>query len=482
MNRPVNANLESLSVMLKASWGVGGLATTSMLYLINMFVVFFLVRHVGIPAAVAGMLLAVTRLYDALINPFIGSLSDQTAGRWGRRRPWMLAGTVLAPLGCVAVFNPPALEPGAMLYTVVFAALALFCTAYSLFAIPYTALGAEMTDDYRERASVMVWRTFWVYASGILITAGAPALIARLGGDRAAYSTMSFAAAAVIGFTMLWVVLFTGTARVTKRSSVNVPVLVSLRTALSNKPFLIILLTKMMGQLGTAFMGAATLFFMADVLRRGESALALLGLVSNVVGIASVPLWGRLLRRVERRPLLITQLSLSALTYLSWLVATPEEPQSLFVLRAFMLGALGSGAVLVAMAMVADAIEFDRLNTGQRREGMFVGAFELMQTTSFVVAPLIAGLAFSAAGLIPGKPAPGMQPQSALDMIRLAMSVLPALCAAFGVVLLLRYRLDGDTLAALRDSTGSQRLPTTPPLMNTSASRDVVAGSSSTGM
>jgi glycoside/pentoside/hexuronide:cation symporter, GPH family len=482
MNRSANPNPESLSVMLKASWGIGGLGTTSMLYLINMFVVFFLVRHLGIPAAIAGMLLAVTRLYDAIINPFVGSLSDRTTGRWGRRRPWMLAGTVLAPLGCIAVFNPPALEPGPLLYTAVFAALALYCTAYSLFAIPYTALGAEMTDDYRERASVMVWRTFWVYMSGIVITAGAPALIAKLGGDRAAYSTMSFAAATVIGLTMLWVVLFTGKARVTKRSSETVPALVSLRTALSNKPFLIILLTKMMGQLGTAFMGAAMLFFMADVLRRGENALALLGLVSNVVGIASVPLWGRLLRHVERRPILIAQLSLSALTYLSWLAATPEEPQALFVLRAFMLGALGSGSVLVAMAMVADAIEFDRLKTGQRREGMFVGAFELMQTTSFVVAPLIAGLAFSAAGLISGKPAPGTQPQSALDMIRLAMSVLPAICSASGVALLLRYRLDAGTLAALRDSGDSQRLPTSPPVMNTSASRDVVAESSSTGI
>jgi GPH family glycoside/pentoside/hexuronide:cation symporter len=86
-----------LDLFLKASWGFGGLGTTSMLYLINMFVVFFLVRHVGVPAAVAGALLAVTRVYDAIVDPLIGTLSDRSQGRWGRRRPWMLVGACMPP-------------------------------------------------------------------------------------------------------------------------------------------------------------------------------------------------------------------------------------------------------------------------------------------------------------------------------------------------------------------------------------------------
>lgn len=439
--------------MLKFSWGIGGLGTTSMLYLINMFVVFFLVRHVGISAAVAGSLFAVTRVYDAVIDPLIGSLSDRSEGRWGRRRPWMLAGAILCPLAVIAVFNPPAsLTPGPALYAVVLAGLLLYCTAYSLFAIPYTAMGAELTDNYGERASVMAWRTFFVYASGIAITGGAPALIAALGSDRAAYTSMSFVAAALVAITLFWVVFFTGKAPVTHRSELKLSAMESLRTAAANRPFLTVLLTKMTGQLGTAFTGASLLFFMADVLLRGEKAQALLGFVSNIVGVCSVPVWGWLLRTVERRPLLITLLSFSALTHLSWLVASPAEPQIWFIVRAFLIGALGAGSVLVAMTMVADTIEYDRLKTGQRREGMYIGAFELMQTTSFVVAPLLAGFAFSAAGLVPGQRAAGDQPQSAIDAIRIMMSVLPAVCSSLGVLLVLSYRLDAGKLAAMRAS------------------------------
>ena len=438
------------SLALRASWGAGALGTTSMLYLINMFVVFFLVRHVGIPDAVAGSLLAVTRLYDAIIDPTIGTFSDRSSGSWGRRRPWMLAGAIISPLALIALFNPPTLEPGFLLYGVVLIALLAYCTGYSLFSIPYMAQGAEMTDDYGARASLMAWRTFFVYGAGLVITAGAPALIAWLGGDRAAYSTMSFAAGAIVAATMLWVVAFTRQARVLPRSAQNIPPLAQMRGVLSNRPFMIVLITKMTLQLGTAFMGASMLFFMNDVLQRGEGAMAMLGLVSNLAGIAAVPLWNRVLQHVERRVLAIALFVGLAITYGSWIIATPAEPQAVFLLRAFMIGALGSGSVLIAMAMLADTIEYDRLRTNQRREGLFVGAFELMQTTSFVVGPLVVGLAFSAAGLVPGAAGAGNQPESAIDVMRYAVSIVPAVCSIAGVVLMSIYRLDAAELARLR--------------------------------
>jgi glycoside/pentoside/hexuronide:cation symporter, GPH family len=470
-----------LSLSLKASWGLGGLGATSMLYLINMFVVYFLVRYAAIPAATAGTLFALTRFYDAVVDPLIGGLSDRSTTRWGRRRPWMLAGALLSPLACIAVFHPPQLEPGATLYAAVLAALLLYCTAYSLFSIPYAAQGMELTDDYRERAAVMAWRTFWVYASGIAITAGAPALIAATGGDRRAYEIMSYAAALLVGASMLWVVAFTGRARALPRSVQPLNPLEALRAAIANRPFLTILLTKMTLQVGTAFSGASLLFFMTEVLGRAERGMAVLGLAANLAGVLAVPLWSRALRSIERRPLYITLLIGQGLAQLSWLLATPDEPVAVFVIRAALIGAFGSGSVLAIMAMLADTVELDRLQTGQRREGLFVGAFELMQTTSFVIGPFLVGIAFQSAGLIAGEAGHGAQPESALQMMRAAVAIVPALCGVIGIALMSGYRLDAAALDSLRSTAASaQDSPPTPDSMNAAASRAVRAGSSST--
>lgn len=362
----------------------------------------------------------------------------------------MFAGALLCPLAVVAIFNPPLALQGGSQYGYVLFAFLFYCTAYSLFSIPYMALGTEMTDHYGERASVMAWRTFFVYSSGVVIASGAPALVALLGGDRAAYSTMSFAAAAVVGLTMLWVVFFSGSARVTERSTDKLDPGAWLRTALSNTPYLMILLTKMTLQVGTAFTGAAMLFFMSDVLKKGEGALAMYSLAANLLGIAAVPLWNRVLQRVERRTLFIALLVGNLAGYLSWMLATPQEPDAVFIARALFQGAVGSGSVLVALAMLTDTIELDRLTTGQRREGLFVGGFELMQTTSFIVGPLVVGFAFSATGLVPGAAGKVAQPESALQMMRIAVSIIPAASCLIGIVLLLVYRLDARRLAALR--------------------------------
>jgi GPH family glycoside/pentoside/hexuronide:cation symporter len=446
----MNATHERLPTSLKISWGIGSIGTTSMLYLINLFLVFFLVRHVGLDAAVAGTILAITRGYDAIIDPAIGTLSDRTESRWGRRRPWMFVGALACPLGCIAIFNSPDQLTGVMLYGYVLVALLLYLTGYSLFTIPYTALGAEMTDDYAERASVMAYRTFFVYCAGIVTAFGAPALVAALGKDRAAYSTMSLAAAAVVGVTMLWVVAFTRRARVTVRSKERLPAGAWWRTTLQNVPYLLILMTKMTLQVGTAFAGAAALFFQTYVTQQGESALALFGLVNSAVGVAAVPLWSYALRYVERRPLFLALLAANCVGYLSWLLAGPQETQFELAMRGVLLGFAGSGSVLVAMAMLTDTIEYDRLRTGQRREGLFVGGFELVQTTSFVIGPLVTGFAFSAAGLVPGQVAASAQPESALTMIRIAMGVIPAVSCVLGILLLLGYRLTGGELAKMR--------------------------------
>ena len=203
----------AVPLSLKAGWGVGAFGSLGMLWMVNVFLMFFLVNHLGMNAALAGIILFITRIYDVISDPLIGHLSDNSSSRWGRRRPWMFVGAFASGLAAIFTFNVPAFssENTTAVYQLV--VLLVYFTGFTLFYVPFMAMPAEMTDDYNERTSIMSFRVGYSFAAGMIIAAGMPALIASLGGDRAAYEFAAVIAGILITTSMLMTVLFTGKAR-----------------------------------------------------------------------------------------------------------------------------------------------------------------------------------------------------------------------------------------------------------------------------
>ena len=142
----------------------------------------------GVSPTLLGIAMLVPRFWDALIDPVMGNISDNTRGRWGRRKPYMLVGAVLSA-ACVifmCVF-PRGMKQGAWGETIrtvlgyeftngdlfyagwLMATSIIFYTCLTIFAVPYGALTMELTGDYEERTRVMSFRTFFTYVSGLLI-------------------------------------------------------------------------------------------------------------------------------------------------------------------------------------------------------------------------------------------------------------------------------------------------------------------------
>ncbi|HEU4431420.1 MAG TPA: MFS transporter, partial [Myxococcota bacterium] len=125
----------------------------------------------GISAAVIGAVFLLSRVWDAVADPVVGFLSDRTRSRWGRRRPWMLAGAVPAALAFAVLWAPPrGLAPSALaIWTGL--ALALSLTTQTAVRMPHEALGAELSRDYHERNRVFAAKRalFGVGALGVLV-------------------------------------------------------------------------------------------------------------------------------------------------------------------------------------------------------------------------------------------------------------------------------------------------------------------------
>lgn len=414
-----------------------------MLYLVNAMLLYFMITQWGVQPAVAGALLLGVRVYDGVLDIAIGTLSDRTRSRWGRRRPWMAAGALVSALGTIAIFLPPLSGDASLRQVQITLAVLVFFTGYSMFSVPSSAMPAEMTTDPDERTSLMSWRTFFLQFAGLTGGAGAPWMVAKLGSGMGAYTTMACVAAIFVLVTMAIAVLCTGHVAATRATSVKLPRGEALLKLLGNRPFMALLGIKFCGYIGIAAMGAVGLFFVRDVLGRDESAMAQIQLVSSVVGMACLPIWSWLAKRYGKVPVYVAALVMSIAANASWLMASADEPSWLLVARAFAVGFASTGGLLMSLSMLPDAIAYDFVRTGMRREGIYAGVFEFFQKAAYAVAPFAVGLFLQWNGYVAGAGVLQQSPQ-AIAAVRLAMGGIPVLTyGAALLILLTAYRLPG---------------------------------------
>jgi Na+/melibiose symporter-like transporter len=158
-----------LKTRTKLAFGIGGMAETIALYSISQYLMLFYNQVLGLDAALAGTAMMVSFILDAFVDPIVGSLSDRTRSKLGRRHLYMFAAPIPIALCYVAIFNPPGglsqLELAAWLALTV-SALRI---AMAFFHTPHLALGGELSKNYTERSQVMAYNSFFTWAGGSLI-------------------------------------------------------------------------------------------------------------------------------------------------------------------------------------------------------------------------------------------------------------------------------------------------------------------------
>lgn len=152
---------------LKLTYSLGCTAEALVLTASTSFLLLFYNQVRGLPAAHVGIALACGLVFNAVFDPLVGSWSDRTRSRLGRRHPFMFASILPAGLLFWAVFNPPDIgEAGQLVWLAVTNTLLL--AAMTLYHTPHLALGGELSDDYLERSSVMAYNTFFLWIGDTL--------------------------------------------------------------------------------------------------------------------------------------------------------------------------------------------------------------------------------------------------------------------------------------------------------------------------
>ena len=442
---------QPLSLFTKAGWGFGTLAVSIGFTAQNMLLLRFMTDFVGIAAAAAGLIIAFSKIYDAITDPVMGVISDRTPARFGRRRPYLLAGGALLAISLISMFNVPGGldDLGRMIYMA--GVLLLFATAYTMFNVPYLAMPAEMTSGPDERSDLIQYRIYAVAVSGILASFFGPVIITEFGGGERGHQVMSYVLAPIIMLAAILCFWATRNAPYTERQKRDeVKFMTQMKTAMQNKPFFLLLAIKFCTLLNIGVQSVMPFFFI-EVLELTYAFLGTYVLCSQLTMMASQPFWIWVSKNLGKRNTYMIALGLAMVTPLSWLVAAPGDPAILLFARAIIGGVAAGGILLMGQSLLPDTIEWDYLKTGLRREGIFAGLYTTVEKLSAAVGVALVGGLLGAMGYVQSTGGVEVeQPESAIRAIVLSIAFIPMIIDITCMAFLTRFKLTNESLSDLR--------------------------------
>lgn len=376
---------EKLSFWKKVGFGVGDIYGGGSGVVIGFYYLYFLTDIIRLNPALAGTVILISKIYDAITDPLEGVIGDRTRTRMGRRRPFLLAGIPLIFLSFFFLFYPVSLEQEWARFAVVVLAYLFFSTIVSFVMVSYNALASELTLDYHERTSISSARIFFSTVSSIL-SALLPLEIVKMFPDvRTGYIIMGLSFG--IFYALPFIITFLTTKE--RKEFQKPPAKFDLRRTFIEpfkvKTFVYVLLMYILAFVAMDIVSSIVIYYMKYFLQRGDEANYVSGTLL-VMQVISLPFYVWLSRRTSKRTgYIVGALIWMASMALSFLVV-PGAPEFMVYLFAVMVG-LGTGGIVVMIyAMFPDIPDVDELKTGERREGIYSAMVTFMRKFSSAIA------------------------------------------------------------------------------------------------
>lgn len=431
-----------------AGYAVGSLGTGGFGTLPGLVLVYYLTDNLGVTAIVAGLIVSLAKLWDVLIDPLIGSLSDRALARTGSRRGLMLVGALTLPVFFIVTFSVPIDVGPSVAAAWVLLAFMLTSTSFSLFQVPYIALPAELTTRYDERTRLLTWRVVVLTAAILLFGAGGPLLRSLGDTPSQGYLLMAIVAGLVIAAG-----LTPASLAAPRRAPGAEPARVSLAThyrlatvALrDSQPFRVLLGTFVLQGLATGTMLAGAQYVATHVLQ-SEDAVTLLFLALIAPALLFAPVWGRIARRTgKERGYLVASILFAgaalAVTALIW------APGPWVYVPVALAGVAYAGMQALPLAMLPDLIAHDARARGTDRAGVFSGVWTAGETAGMALGATVLTTILALTGYVASVGGTTVeQPASAVTGIVIAFSLVPAALLVASILILRRYRLRRDDI------------------------------------
>ena len=407
------AALDRIPLRQLAAYGAGGIIPIALFNIAGILVGLMGNISLGLSAFWLGVILIIPRLWDAVVDPVIGHLSDNTRTRWGRRRPFLLVGGLLVAVFFVVMWWIPkgaavrSLFPSESAYQwfqlgYILVSLTLFFTAVTIFEIPHGALGAELTTDSHQRTRLFSAKSF----VGNLFAMSTPWLfvLANLerfkgpGGNEAdgmRYVSLLVAAILVpLSFWWFFTLREPGFAKAAQQKAT--PFWHDMKRTVRNANFIHLTLTIFTLAMGFNFVQLLGSYIPIFYVFGGDKAagarlLGINGTVWAVAGLLAVFPLDWISPRLGKRNTLVVAIALIALAQVSKVVCYNPLYPYLIVIPTVLLSCGMLFFFTLGSSMVGDICDEDELQTGYRAEGSYYSVFWWFIKMGTALASLISG-------------------------------------------------------------------------------------------
>jgi len=440
-----------LSVKEKIGYSLGDTASHFVWDMVGFWLLFFYTDVYGISAAAAGTIMLIARFWDMAIDPIIGIVSDRTNTRWGKFRPYILFGAIPYAILAILTFTTPSFgEFGKIVYAG--ATYVLLMTAYAFINLPYSALGAVMTDDTYERAGLNTYR-FIAGFTGQFIVTGLALTLAEFfgGGDKAQgfqYTVFLFSGLSLIFF----VITFKTTRERVQPPKEQVNSLKEdVKNLFQNKAWIILAMVGIISFIMFAMQNAAIAYYFKYYLGR-ENNVQLFNVIGTVALIVALPLSKPLAKRFGNKNVFIGSSLISGLFFILIYIAGINDLTTIYVFNIIAKMAYAP-AVPLLWTMIADSADYGEWTTGRRATGLYFSAAVFAQKAGWGIGAAIAGWILAASGFIPNV----LQNDTAITGIKLLVSVIPGILYMSCALFMIFYKIDAKTTTLMKNELDARR-------------------------
>lgn len=409
----------------------------------GILLLYFMTQVLFLPVALASLAVLLPKLAVIAVDPLIGAWSDRTRSRWGRRKPFLLVGALLAAASFVLLFNAPALATVSGTFVLMVGVYLLATLSYSVFSVPYVSLPSEMADTPRIQSRIVGARMIGVFSGVLLGAAAPPLLVEALGGGARGYGIMAAIIAGVSLTCMLVSIASVQERPAPVQISTGRDILPLLKRIAAFPPFAWAFCVYVVIITGFGLKSAAAAYFVTYALGGSAGALSSFFTAQVATSLLTMAGWTWLASRLAYSRVLIVAAAFGAGGAAMLYACGPDMPALLFIGGGVALGIASAGVQVGAFSLLADVIVRFRRQDGAAAEGLMTGVWVAGEKLGLALGPVLCGFVLAAGGFVSGADR-AIQAPEAIEAARIAMTVAPGLVIAAGAALLWagRRRID----------------------------------------